>query len=115
MAGRCCAVRCRMVEGNGAMSAAAFFDAARALKRELSGTAEGLSQAEVDALNAIILRWGSDAVHPNPTALSNGAAFFASVRKGFSTTLVQAQVDGFQTLLQAFGVARWPLSWTAYG
>lgn len=37
------------------MSAAAFFDAARALKRELTG--EGLTQAEVDALNEIIASW----------------------------------------------------------
>lgn len=40
------------------MSAAAFFDAARALKRELTGnTAIGVTQAEVDALNAVIGAW----------------------------------------------------------
>jgi hypothetical protein len=39
------------------MSAAEFFDAARALKRELTGAAGGLTQPEVDALNAIIGRW----------------------------------------------------------
>jgi putative chitinase len=97
------------------MSAAAFFDAARALKRELTGESTGLSQQEVDALNAVILRWGSDAVHPNPTALGDGGAFFSSIRRALSTSLTQLQVDGFQTLLQAFGVARWPLSWAAYG
>jgi putative chitinase len=97
------------------VSAAAFFDAARSLKRELTGTADGLTEEEVDGLNAIILKWGSDAVHLNPTALSDSEPFFATVRKGFSTTLTQPQVEGFQTLLQAFGVARWPLSWTAYG
>jgi putative chitinase len=94
------------------MSAAAFFDAARALKRELTG--DVLSQEDVDALNAVIAQWvPSDG--KNPTALSDAGAFFASVRKGLSTTLTQSQVDGFQALLQAFGTARWPLSWSAYG
>jgi lysozyme len=37
------------------MSVADFFDAARALKREM--TDEGLTQAEVNALNAIIDQW----------------------------------------------------------
>jgi hypothetical protein len=91
------------------MSAAAFFDAARALKREL--TDEGLSQADVDALNAVILKWGSDASR-NPTALGDGAKFFQSVH---SLSGALSQVDGFQTLLQAFGVARWPLAWASYG
>lgn len=39
------------------MSAAAFFDAARALKREMTGGPDGLTQEEVDALNAIIGAW----------------------------------------------------------
>jgi hypothetical protein len=95
------------------VSAAAFFDAARALKRELTGEGAGLDQAEVDALNAVILKWGSDALR-NPTALSDGAKFFASVHSAFGT-LTQPQVNGFEALLQAFGVARWPLSWAAYG
>jgi hypothetical protein len=95
------------------MSAAAFFDSARALKRELTGTGEGLSQEEVDALNSVILRWGSDASR-NPTALSGGQAFFHSVNSAFGS-LSQDQVDGFGVLLQAFGVARWPLSFSAYG
>jgi putative chitinase len=94
------------------MSAAAFFDAARALKRELTG--DVLSQQDVDALNAVIASW-SPSDRKNPTALSDAAEFFASVRKGLSTTMTQSQVDGFQTLLQAFGIARWPLSWAAYG
>jgi hypothetical protein len=93
------------------VSAAAFFDAARALKREQTG--EGLTQEEVDALNAIILKWGSDALR-NPTALSDGAKFFAAVHSAFGA-LTQPQVDGFEALLQAFGVARWPLSWATYG
>lgn len=93
------------------MSVVAFFDAARSLKRELGGG--GLTQAEVDALNAIITPWGHKPV-VNPTALSDAGAFFAAVRKSFGP-LVQSQVDGFQTLLQAFGVARWPLAWVAYG
>jgi hypothetical protein len=96
------------------MSASAFFDAARALKRELTGeTAIGLTQDEVDSLNAIILKWGADASR-NPTALGDGAKFFQIVHS-LTGPLTQPQVDGFQTLLQAFGVARWPLSWAAYG
>lgn len=96
------------------MSAAAFFDAARALKRELTGDAGiGLTQGEVDDLQAVIATWAPGAV-ANPKALSDAGAFFAAVRKAFGS-LEQAQVDGFQVLLQAFGVARWPISWAAYG
>jgi putative chitinase len=93
------------------MSTAAFFDSARALKRELTG--EGLSQVEVDALNSIISGW-THRTTVNPTALSDGAAFFASVRRVFGA-LTEGQVEGFERLLQAFGVARFPLAWTAYG
>lgn len=39
------------------MSAEAFFDAARALKREKTGKPDGLTQAEVDAFNAILDLW----------------------------------------------------------
>ena len=40
------------------MSAEAFFDAARTLKRERTGKAgAGLTQAEVDALNAVVEKW----------------------------------------------------------
>lgn len=46
------------------MSAAAFFDAARALKRELTQNADGLTQAEVDALNAVITRWATQLTGP---------------------------------------------------
>ena len=49
------------------MSVADFFDAARALKREWTGTGQGLSQAEVDALNAIIATWGP-AMRPSQAA-----------------------------------------------
>jgi hypothetical protein len=93
------------------VSIEAFFTEARNLKRELTGS--GLSQAEVDALNAIIEPWGHKPV-VNPTALGDGGEFFSAVRKAFGP-LTQEQVDGFGVLLQAFGVARWPLSWAAYG
>lgn len=98
------------------MSAAAFFDSARALKRELTGEPDGLTQAEVDALSAVIGAWSKPAStdHANPTALSNAAAFFAAVRQSFGA-LDQSQVDGFERLLQAYGVARWPLAFAAYG
>lgn len=39
------------------MTAETFFDAARALKRELTGEPAGLVQDEVDALNAVISAW----------------------------------------------------------
>lgn len=93
------------------MSAEAAFDALRAYKRELCG--DGLTQGDVDAFNAIFGTWKH--VEPNnPTALSDAAAFFASVRKSFGP-LTEPQVQGFQALLQAFGVAQWPLAWAAYG
>jgi hypothetical protein len=95
------------------MSAAAFFDAARALKRELTGDGAGLTQQEVDSLNAIILQWGADATR-SPTALVDAAAFYTSLRAAFGA-LGQAQVDGFGALLQAFGTARWPLAFASYG
>jgi putative chitinase len=94
------------------MSAAAFFDAARVLKRELTG--DVLSQHDVDALSEVIATWKPATAPLNPTALDDAAAFFASIRKT-CVQLTQPQVDGFQALLQAFGVARWPLAWTAYG
>lgn len=105
------------------MSLVDFFDAARSLKRDLTG--EGLSQADVDAFNAIINGWkapvssapaASDAPSGrlNPTALADGDAFFASIRSAFGA-LTQPQVDGIETLLQAFGEAAWPIAYAAYG
>jgi putative chitinase len=120
------------------VSLADFFDAARNLKREITG--EGLSQPEVDAFNAIIGRWkapeaapdasgraigaetstdsqtGSEALTGalNPSALADEGKFFASIRSGFGP-LMQSQVDGFERLLQAFGVAAWPIAFAAYG
>lgn len=93
------------------MSAEAAFDALRAYKREVTG--EGLSEADVAVVNALFASWGHAARH-NPTALSDGAKFFAEVRASFGT-LNQSQVDGFERLLQAYGVARWPLAYAAYG
>jgi hypothetical protein len=92
------------------MSAEAVFNELRNYKRELTG--EGLSGVDVASFQAIFATWKP--ADKNPTALSDGAAFFKSVRDAFGA-LTQAQVDGFQVLLQEFGVARWPLSWCAYG
>jgi putative chitinase len=92
------------------VSVTAFFDAARALKREVTG--EGLTPTEVDAFNSIIDGWKVSPI--NPLALSDGAPFFKAVRAAFGD-LTQSQVDGFGALLQAFGVARWPIAWAAYG
>lgn len=94
------------------MSADAFFDAARVLKRELTG--DGLTQQEVDAFNAIIAGWLPRKVAPNPTALADAQAFFKAVREKFGA-LSQEQVEGFNSLLQEMGVASWPIAWAAYG
>jgi len=110
------------------MSAAAdLFDAARALKRELTGNPNiGLDQEQdVDAFNAIISRWKPvvktsppvidlTAGTKNPTALTNAAEFFAVVREAFGA-LSEEQVKGFERLLQAYGVAVWPIAYAAYG
>lgn len=93
------------------MSAAAFFDAARALKRELTGSQAGLTQDEVDALNIIIAAWEPER---KPTGLRDAAKFFCAVRDNFGR-LDQGQVDGFNRLLNACGAAGWPIAYTAYG
>jgi hypothetical protein len=92
------------------MTVAAFFDAARNLKRERTG--EGLTQVEVDAFKSVIDEWSQKLA--NPSALSDAAAFFASVRQSFGP-LSTSQVNGFNRLLQAMGEASWPIAWTAYG
>jgi hypothetical protein len=89
------------------MSVAAFFDAARALKRETTGG--GLTQEEVDAFNAIIGKWKPVA---HGFALQDAAAFFASLKASFGA-LSQAQVDGYNRLLNA--MANWPIAYVAYG
>jgi putative chitinase len=92
------------------MSAEAAFDALRAHKREVTG--EGLSEADVAVVNALFASWNVDS--HNPTALSDGAKFFAAVRKAFGA-LSEGQVEGFERLLQAYGVAQWPIAFAAYG
>lgn len=126
------------------MSTAAFFDSARALKREQTGYAStGLTQEDVDGLNAIIEGWKPPETAPsapgrgsaafqasdrqsapdtlsgpengvNPTALSDAGKFFQSVHASFGI-LTQDQVDGFNVLLQAIAVSAWPLAFAAYG
>jgi putative chitinase len=102
------------------VTTAAFFDAARSLKREITG--EGLSDGDVAALNVVIGAWkpaqaapdASGSANLNPTALSDADGFFAAVRADFGA-LKQSQVDGFQVLLQAFAIAAWPIAYAAYG
>lgn len=96
------------------MTAQAFFDAARQHKRELTG--EGLSQADVDALNAVIGAWGPISAPSGAETAPNAqpSAFFDALRASFGT-LDQSQVDGFNRLLGAMGKAGWPVSWVAYG
>ena len=97
------------------MSAADFFNAARAYKRELTGfPGMTLTQDDVDALNAVIKRWKPDHAAPMPTGLTDAADFFTSLRPALGG-LEQSQVDGTNALLQAMGKARWPRAWAAYG
>lgn len=95
------------------MSAVGFFNAARAFKRELSGNAlDSLTQADVDALNAVVSTW--KVVQAVAKGLTVPAAFYGAVRAAFGA-LKQEQVSGFDALLTAMGKARWPRSWVAYG
>jgi hypothetical protein len=86
-----------------------FFTAFRNLKREQ--TNEGLSQADVDAVNAIIAGWKKPA---KTTGLADPEKFFKAVRD-FSGGLTQTQVDGFNRILGAFGAAGSPIAYVAYG
>lgn len=89
------------------MTEAEFFDAARALKRELTG--KGLLQAEVDAFRKIIAAW-----NVRPAKLAHPETFFSNLRAAFGG-LEQGQVDGINAVLAIAGDERWPLSWAAYG
>ena len=109
------------------MSAAAFFNAARAYKRELTGErAIGLSDEDVRLLNeATVRRWKAPESPPDArtpareaSPVSNNllrpAAFYGALRASLGD-LTQQQVDGFNVLLAAIGAARWPIAWAAYG
>lgn len=115
------------------MSAVDFFNAARAYRRELTGTQDGLTDEDVRLLNAATAdRWkpasgisgaataatGSSGqkigAAGHISALSDPAKFFASVREQFGG-LEQGQVDGINRLLKPIGADGWPISWAAYG
>jgi hypothetical protein len=72
----------------------------------------GFTPAEVAAIDEAIDQ--AEGIAPNPRALASAIEFFSSVRAKLGP-LTQSQVEGFEALLQAFGVARWPLAWAAYG
>jgi predicted chitinase len=91
------------------VSVEAVFDALRIYKREVTG--EGLSDLDVATFNAVFSSWKPLL---NPTALTDEARFYDVVRTQLQRLTVD-QVAGTQRLLQAFGVARWPIAWTAYG
>lgn len=84
-----------------------IFDAVKALRG-----GQAFTPAEVGALDAAIDK--ALGISAQPHALSDTAGFFRIVRQAFGP-LRQAQVEGFGVLLVAFGAARWPLSWAAYG
>lgn len=98
------------------MNAVAFFNSARAYKRELTGNpAIPLTQEDVDALNAATVgRWKAAEAQKPPKALGQPQAFFAAVRRSCGA-LEQDQVEGFNVLLAAMGEARWPVAFAAYG
>jgi putative chitinase len=91
------------------VSVEAVFDALRAYKREITG--EGLSDLDVATFNAVFSSWKPLL---NPTALTDEAKFYDVVRTQLQRLTVD-QVAGTQRLLQAFGVARWPIAYAAYG
>ena len=72
----------------------------------------GFTPAEVRALDQALAE--ASGVPAKPFALTNPAGFFASVRAKLGS-LSQTQVNGFNSLLDEMGIARWPLAWTAYG
>lgn len=87
------------------------YSALRALKRDIAGG--GLSDGDVASIRALIGSWrttGGD----NPTALTDAEPFYAVVRDRLQRLTV-SQVEGINRLLQAYGTARWPVSWAAYG
>lgn len=88
----------------------AAYEACRALKRERTG--EGLLDADVAALRAIFDRWQPAPL--NPRALSDAAKFYDVIRKSLGRLTVD-QVNGINRLLQAYGAARWPIAFSAYG
>jgi putative chitinase len=95
-----------------------FFNLARRLKRRWTREPmAGLSQAEVDEINAVIQAWkqaNAPGEERKPVKLEQPTIFFQSVRAAFGQ-LSQEQVEGFNAVLKAMGEARWPISWVAYG
>lgn len=78
--------------------------------REMLG--RGLSPSEVARMDLAIDK--AEGVSAVAKTLAEAGAFYKGVRSAFGP-LTQSQVDGFTMLLGAFGEARWPLAWAAYG
>lgn len=75
------------------MSAPRFFDAARAYKRELTGKRDGLTQADVDALNAATVgRWTAPVASQERRGEPKAAEGYkpASTTKGALTAIIGA-------------------------
>ena len=85
------------------MTAAAFFDAARSLKRELTGNPlEGLSQADVDALNAATSgRWKAPSPQPQGSRLT---AKVACELIGHEAIVQEAYLDSQKVWTWSVGV-----------
>lgn len=70
------------------------------------------SLVEIAALDAAIDE--AAGLSSAPKQLADHAAFYKALRASFGP-LEQGQVEGLEMLLGAFGEARWPISWAAYG
>lgn len=86
-----------------------IFDVLKEEKRARTGNPNiGLTQDEVDAINALLARW------TKAHSLAHPDKFFAALKTSFGP-LNQSQVDGFNRLLKTMGDANWPIAWAAYG
>jgi putative chitinase len=83
-----------------------IFDAVRTM------LGRGFTTQETAALDAAIDQ--AEGRQASPHALSDSDLFFATIRTHLGS-LSQSQVEGFERLLQAYGVAHWPLAFAAYG
>lgn len=98
-----------------------IFDYLRRKKGEWSrNSGATLTQAEVDEANAVLSVAAGpqkDDLPSQPTAtlgLTTPATFWSALRQSLGS-LNQGQVDGFNRLMAEMALARWPISWVAYG
>lgn len=98
-----------------------LFDFLRRKKGEWTRNSNArLTQAEVDEWNAVLKAAReplAELTTPTPSStlgLKTPATFWAQMREALGP-FSQSQVDGFIRLMAPMGIARWPISWVAYG